>query len=174
MEPLKKRLLPLILLIACFGVVGMSVSHSFADDHDEEFEDEEDFEGREDFDDEDEGDFEDEEEWEEEEWGMEEAMFEVEIMKGHLDMYHSLLEIVNGMNEVTSDPTATALMALHTAKDLAHEEEDHAEFLEEGLDKIKDAAVRRAIRLQLAELYAEMDQPERAREHLARLISGRD
>lgn len=166
------------LLLACCGLVALSywspgaqaqARDTFCDDHEEGFEDEDEF-GEED-----EEDWEDEEEedWEEE-WGMEEAMFEVEILNQHLEMVNKLIEIVNGTSEVTANPTNTALMALITAKDMAGEQDEYAYFLEQQLTKVKDVAVRRAIHMQLAEAYAELDQIDKTKEHLSILIQGRD
>ena len=168
---LKTPLFMTALFLACCGLFALSYwtpgaqaqdRDTFCEDHEEEFEDG-DF-GEDEFEDED---------WEDEEWGMEEAMFEVEIMNRHLDMYLSLVEIINGMSEMTNDGTATALMALHNAKDMT-EEEELVEFLESELQYVKDVAIRRAIRLQLAETYAHIDESEKAREHLSQLLRGKD
>ncbi|MEM6259616.1 MAG: hypothetical protein AAGI37_15145 [Planctomycetota bacterium] len=191
MNPFKARLLPIALLLACCSIVALSywtptaraeAKNTLCIDE-EEFEEVEGFdrERRRDRDDdeefedeENEEEWEEEEEWDEEEWGMEEAMFEVEILNQHLEMVNKLIEIVNGSQEVTTDPTATALMALITGKDLFYEPEDYVDFLEEELPRVKDVAVRRAIHLQLAESYAEFDMPEKSREHLSVLIRGED
>eukprot|EP00752_Nemacystus_decipiens_P015013 g13369.t1 len=137
--------------------------------------DDDDFDEEEDEDDDDEGEEwdEDEEEWEEE-WGMEEAMFEVEILNQHLEMINKLLEIVEGSKEITSDPTSTALMALITAEDMFEEPEQYVFFMEQQLKGVQDQAVRRAIHLQLAEGYAELEMPDKVKEHLSLLIQGKN
>lgn len=187
MKTTQQRLFLLALFFSCCGIVGLSFwtpsaeaqsRDTFCDDHEEnEFEDEEDF-NDEDEDgqgDEEEWEDEDEEDWEdEEEWGMEEAMFEVEILNQHLEMVNKLLEIVNGSREITSDPTATALLAIVTAQDMFEEPEQYVYFLEQELPKVKDVAVRRAIHLQLIESYAELEMPDKVKEHLSLLIRGKD
>ncbi|MGB1125868.1 MAG: hypothetical protein ACPG4Q_11735 [Phycisphaeraceae bacterium] len=167
MNQLTTRLLLLALIATCCFAVGMSfwsptaVAQSqgtYCDDHEEE-----EFEGEDD---------EDEEEWEE--WGMEEAMFEVEILNQHLEMVNKLIEIVEGTREITNDATATALMSLVTSRDFFEEPEEYVHFLEQELPKVKDVAVRRAIHLQLAESYVELEMPDKAKEHLSLLIQGKN
>ena len=165
MNDMKTRLLPLALLLACCGIVVMiAYSPAIADDHrDDDVEDRDD-------------DFEDDEEWEDEEewedWGMEEAMFEVEIMNQHLEMVHHLIAIAQSMNEVATDPTATAMMALMTAEDLAEEPDQLAAFLIGELQHIEDPAVRRAVRLKLVQTFTELERPDLSREHLSVLLRG--
>lgn len=164
------------LLMACCSLVALSywppaveaqMRETFCiDNHDDEVEDEDAFD--------DEDGNKDEEQWEdEEEWGMEEAMFEVEILNQHMEMINKLIEIVNGSREVTSDPTATALMAMITAQDMFEEPEQYVFFLEQQLKDVEDVAVRRAIHLQLAESYAELEIPDKVKEHLSLLIQGK-
>lgn len=171
------RLFLLALLLACCGLASLGLLHPAAqaqattsstdclDDHDEE-----------DFEDDDEEDeqWDEDEEWDEEEWGMEEAMFEIEILNQHMEMINKLLEIVEGSKEITSDPTSTALMALVTAEDMFGEPEEYVFFLEKELPKVKDVAVRRAIHLQLAESYVELEMPNKVKEHLSTLIQGKN
>ena len=88
-------------------------------------------------------------------------------------MINKLIEIVNGSREVTSDPTATALMAMITAQDMFEEPEQYVFFLEQQLKDVEDVAVRRAIHLQLAESYAELEIPDKVKEHLSLLIQGK-
>ena len=171
------RLFLLALLLACCGLVALSLltpttqaqaattSTYCLDD-----EDEDDFEGE----DEDDEQWDEDEEWDGEEWGMEEAMFEVEILNQHLEMINKLLEIVEGSKEITSDPTSTALMALVTAEDMFEEPERYVFFLEQELPKVKDVAVRRAIHLQLAESYVELEMPDKVKAHLSTLIQGKN
>lgn len=171
MKQLTTRLLLLALIVTCCFAVGMSFwsptavaqSHgTYCDDHaEEEFEDEGDEE-----------DWEDEEEWED--WGMEEAMFEVEILNQHLEMVNKLIEIVEGTREITNDATATALMSLVTSRDFFEEPEEYVHFLEQELPKVKDVAVRRAIHLQLAESYVELEMSDKVKEHLSLLIQGKN
>ena len=105
---------------------------------------------------------------------MEEAMFEVEILNQHLEMVNKLIEIVEGTREITNDATATALMSLVTSRDFFEEPEEYVHFLEQELPKVKDVAVRRAIHLQLAESYVELEMPDKAKEHLSLLIQGKN
>jgi len=164
------RLWLLVLLAACGSMIAVSAwppaaeaenRDALCDGHEDEHEHEHEGEH-------------DEEEWEDEDWEMEEAMFEVEILNQHLEMVNRLIEIVNGTSEVTNDPTATALMALISAKELAGEPEQYVFFLEVQLPKVQDVAVRRAIHLQLAETYAELEMPDKVKEHLGTLIQGKN
>ncbi len=157
----KTRLIPLFLVLACCGIVGMTYTNVFADGHrdDDEHEHEEDEH------------WEDDEEWEEE-WHMEEAMFEIEMMRMHFELFAGLFDMVRDTHEVTSDAELTAIMAVTGVEDLIHEPEDRAEFLEGELEHVENAAVRRTIRGMLAETYAELEDTESATKHLSVLIRG--
>ena len=110
---------------------------------------------------------------EEGEWEMEEAMFEIELMNQHLEMFQQIVGIVEGMTEVSGDPTSAAVMALMSADDLVEEPGDKVALLEAQLEKVQDPAVRRAIRLTLTEAYIESGQPDKATENIGKLMQGK-
>ena len=86
-----------------------------------------------------------------------------------LEAVFGMMEVVDRLTQVAKDETASAIFAVMQVTELM-EPEEAADFLTEVLGSVKDAAVQRVIRFQLAELAAELDQPEAAREHLTRII----
>ncbi|HYE19778.1 MAG TPA: hypothetical protein VEA69_15110 [Tepidisphaeraceae bacterium] len=91
---------------------------------------------------------------------------QVELMRNWLDL-------IDRYARLSKDPTAAAVAAVVSADDLLRGKPDQAvEFFNKMLAEAKSETVQRAIRLQLVELYGRQKQPEKAMEHLQKLITG--
>ncbi|MEM1011169.1 MAG: hypothetical protein AAGI46_02985 [Planctomycetota bacterium] len=170
----KPLLLPFAALLA-LGLVWSS-SRAFAQPEpfarvslaaeDESFEDDEDF---------DEEAFDEEEDFnEEEEWNYEEAWGEALLQ---LEYFGALMEKVRQATEIGSERTSAAVAAVLAVTEYA-EREEAVLLLEEVLPELDpddegDIVVARVIRFQLAEMYRDIDQPEKAIGQLKRLILDR-
>jgi len=91
---------------------------------------------------------------------------------GELEAVFGMMEIVDRLTQVAKDETASAIFAVIQVGEFM-EPEEAVDFLSKALGSVKDPVVQRVIRFQLAELAAELDQPEAAREHLMRIIVGK-
>ena len=106
---------------------------------------------------------EDEGEWQEE---LEMALMETEIRSRRLEMSLRIAEIAE-------NPTASAAFAISHVLEFFEEEEEALEFFQNTLQQAKDPAIQRMLRIKLAELYAEADEPEKAHAQLKALIIGK-
>jgi predicted negative regulator of RcsB-dependent stress response len=93
-------------------------------------------------------------------------------MAAFIGLVHTYIELVEGMSRIASDPSQSAIAALLSARDILEQQSPQAaiEYFNKLLTEMKDPAVQRVVRMQLAELYRKAHQPERAMEHLRALI----
>ena len=97
--------------------------------------------------------------------------------KEFIDMVGGYLDVVEGFAELAEDPDASAIAAVINAKDMmgkGGEAGDAVEYFTKLLPEVKSPAVRRAIRIQLVELYKERDDTKNALEQSRLLITGQD
>lgn len=114
-------------------------------------------------DDDDDDEDEDEDEEYEEEWE------EYEEFIQHIELYSMMLDMIDDMSKIAESPTSSAVAAIMAAEDYA-DSRDLADLFETSLEATPDATTKRMLRLKLAELYGEMDEPEKALEQLRVLI----
>ena len=105
------------------------------------------------------------------EW--EQEVFEVEVMSMHLEMFGQLVDLIQGMHEITDDPSASGVMAVMSVDDYV-QGEDRIDFLNDMLGETDDPTVRRAIRVKLMETYKEMGNTQEALEQIEALITFED
>jgi len=105
----------------------------------------------------------------EEDW--EQAVFEVEIMSMHLEMFGQLADLIQQMHGIAEDPSATGVMTVMSLEDHLQGDEATA-FLEDMLNKTDDEAVQRMIRVKLIEFYEGEGDSDAALEHIEALIVG--
>lgn len=117
--------------------------------------------------------YEDDEDQESEDWEWDEEE-EMEWFFVEVEMYQKLLEIVSQSHRIAADPSVAAVAGVLKVEEHADEPSDTAAFLEGLLPQVHDATVIRAIRFQLVDTYAEMDQPEKSLEQLRLLITAHD
>ena len=93
-------------------------------------------------------------------------MMQVELMRNWLDL-------IDRYARLSRDPVSAAVAAVVSADDLLRTKppEQAIEFFNKMLDEAKNDTVKRAIRLQLAELYGKANQPDKALEQLRKLMS---
>ena len=96
---------------------------------------------------------------------MAERMRTVEMLRGYLDL-------VDHFSRLAHDPTSTGIAAVITAGDIlkARGADAAIDFYNKLLPDVKDPAVGRAIRIQLADLYKNAGQADKALEQLHMLI----
>ena len=114
-------------------------------------------------DDDDEEDYDDDEDWDEEEEHLEWFLAEIEV-------YESLMELVFTMTEVASKEETAAVAAIMAVEEHAEGPEEIAEFFTGVLPEVTNPVVERAIRLQLIDTYAELEDREKVIEQLRALI----
>jgi len=88
-------------------------------------------------------------------------------------LFRGYLDLVQQMTDLASDPSASGVSAVMSAGDIlkARSNNDAIAFLADILPSVKDPTVRRAIRLQLVDLYKESNQHDKALEQLKTLIA---
>lgn len=88
------------------------------------------------------------------------------------DRMRGYLEVVDRYAKLSQDPTATAIAAVVAANDILRPRGTEAAvaFFTKALEEQKNAAVQRAIRLQLVDLYKVAGQQDKALEQLSELI----
>jgi len=95
-----------------------------------------------------------------------EAIQFIEAMRGYL-------EVIDRFSAIAQDPASSGVAAVLSAGEIfrnrSHEEAIN--FYIKLLPETKNEAVQRAIRIQLAELYKNTNQPEKALEQLRTLIT---
>ncbi len=101
------------------------------------------------------------------------AAFEHAFMNEQIKMFRNLIGLIGDMREVADDPSYAGVMAVMSVEDRVHEHEHAIRFLETMLPNTDDEVVRRAIRIQLADHYKEIERPNESLEQLAILITGR-
>ncbi|MEO0965145.1 MAG: hypothetical protein AAFY08_08490 [Planctomycetota bacterium] len=167
-----RRDMPLLLvaLLVAWGAMSlMPASPAFGQEDDEE-DDRIEFMERDGDEDE---EFDDEDEYEDygEEFDRELAGFEVFFAE--LEAVTRVMDIVEQMTEVAKDPDASAIAAIISVSD-HHDEREQVEFLEGVLQETSSETVRRAIRMQLIEVYKHSDRMDKAAEQARMLITGRN
>ena len=88
-----------------------------------------------------------------------------------IGLYRSVLDVVSGVDEIASSPSASAVAAIFGVDD--HFKKDKAKsiaFLEQLLPKVKDQTVQRAIRMKLGDLYKDTGQTDKSVKQLESLI----
>lgn len=124
-----------------------------------------------------EGDAEDEEDFERE---IDREMIEVERELAHhelfitqIDGFRTMLKLIDDVSAICKDGEKAAILAVMTAEEVFETPRELAEFLEGMVDESQSEAVRRAIRVKLAEIYGDHGHTDRARQQLKRLITGK-
>lgn len=92
---------------------------------------------------------------------------QVEVMRGYM-------ELVDRYTRLAENSSASGIAAVVTAGDILKKRGNDAavDFYTKLLPEVKDPAVKRAIQLQLADLYKATDQGDKAIEQLRALITG--
>lgn len=101
------------------------------------------------------------------------ASIEHAFMNEQIKLFRNLIGLIGDMREVADDPSYAGVMAVMSVEDRVHEHEHAIRFLETMLPHTEDEVVRRAIRIQLADHYKEIERPNESLEQLAILITGR-
>jgi hypothetical protein len=93
-------------------------------------------------------------------------MMQVELMRNWLDL-------IDRYARLSRDPVSSGVAAVVSADDLMRGKppEQAIEFFNKMLDEAKNETVKRAIRLQLAELYGKANQTDKALEQLRKLMT---
>ena len=136
-------------------------------DHDHDDHDHED-----DHDDHDHDDHDDDEDEDEHEEFEEEEMIEMEMERMEAESEMMEMEMMQRIFEVTEDASRTSFFAIMLVDD-AMEEEQAVELLQECMKETKSDKAKRAMRIKLVEIYAEMDNQDAVREHMKALILGK-
>jgi len=103
---------------------------------------------------------------------LEEEMIEMEMERMEVESEMMQMEMLQRIYEVTEDAGRTTFFATMMIDD-AMEEEQAVELLQECLKETNSDKTKRAIRIKLVELFAEMDNQEGVREHMKALILGK-
>lgn len=92
----------------------------------------------------------------------------------YLQVFQGYLELVERFVILAGDPTASGVAAVLYADELLKDRGPAAgiQYFTEMLPQVKNGSVERAIRFQLAELYKNNNQPDRALEEMRKLITG--
>jgi hypothetical protein len=93
-------------------------------------------------------------------------MFQVDLMRGWLDL-------IDRYTRLSRDPVAAGVAAVVSAEDLFQGKppEEAIAFFNKMLEEAKNETVKRAIRMQLAELHGKANQTDKALEHLRVLMT---
>jgi hypothetical protein len=88
------------------------------------------------------------------------------------DMVKGYINMVSDFTALAKDPSASAIAAMFTAKDVLRPQGAAAvtAYMESLLEKTNDETVHRAIRLQLVDIYRESGQAEKATAEITKLI----
>ena len=89
------------------------------------------------------------------------------------DMMRGYIELVDRIARLSRDPTTAGVAAVISAADIlkARGADAGIEYFTKMLDSAKSDAVKRAIRIQLVELYKQSGQQDKAMEQLTELIN---
>ncbi len=90
------------------------------------------------------------------------------------EMMRSYLDVVDHYTKVSSDPTSAGIAAVIAAADVLKPRGPEAaiDYFTKILPEVKDQSIARAIRAQLADLYKQSGQQDKALEQLHSLITG--
>lgn len=146
----------------------------FGDDREEDYDDE-DYDEKEDGGKD--GDDDDGEEWDEADWNEEREQVEVELTylelkRAELQALFGELELVEQITEIVSDADKTAALAIMSVVEEVDGGEQQIAFLQDMMSVAKSEAIRRLIRLQLAEAYSEVNDVQQALSQVRALVSG--
>lgn len=95
-------------------------------------------------------------------------------MAPDVEAYRAYLKLVEDTQRIAESPTASGVAAVFGAGEIvnARGTDETIRYFEGLLPKVRDPAVARAIRLQLADAYKQARQPDRALEQFDLLITG--
>jgi thioredoxin-like negative regulator of GroEL len=90
------------------------------------------------------------------------------------EMMRSYLEVVDHYTKVSTDPTSAGIAAVIAAADVLKPRGADAaiQYFTKILPEVKDQSISRAIRAQLADLYKQSGQQDKALDQLHTLITG--
>jgi hypothetical protein len=93
---------------------------------------------------------------------------------GQIGMMRGYLDLVEGFSRLTKDASTAGVAAVIQANDMLKPRGHDAviAYFTKILPNVKDAAVQRAIRLELITAYKDSGQQEKAMEHLEALMTG--
>jgi hypothetical protein len=91
-----------------------------------------------------------------------------------LDMLRNYIDVVDRLARLSRDPVAAGVSAVVSVTDILRQRGPDAaiEYFTRTLPDVKNEAVERAIRIQLADLYKQTGQQENAIQQLDALIKG--
>lgn len=96
----------------------------------------------------------------------------VDRVAHYIDAMEKYLYVVDHVARLSDNPTASGVAAVLSADDLLKgKPQDAIDYFTKILPEVKNDSVRRAIRLQLADLYKKTNQPEKALEQLTELMT---
>jgi len=89
----------------------------------------------------------------------------------YIDVMEKYLYVVDHVARLSDNATASGVAAVLNAEDLLKDKpQDAIDYFVKLLPEVKNESVKRAIRLQLADLYKKTNQPDKALEQLSELI----
>jgi thioredoxin-like negative regulator of GroEL len=95
----------------------------------------------------------------------------VDDVSHYIDVMEKYLYVIDHVARVSENPTNAGIAGVLGASDLMkNKPQDAIDYFTKLLPEVKNEAVRRAIRLQLADLYKKTDQPDKSLEQLKELI----
>jgi hypothetical protein len=91
------------------------------------------------------------------------------------EMLRSYIEVVDRFSKLAQDPQAAGVAAVVSASDLLRQRgpDKAIGYFNKVLPEVSDPAVRRAIRIQLADLYKQTGETEKALEQLDMLMKSK-
>jgi hypothetical protein len=91
------------------------------------------------------------------------------------EMLRSYIEVVDRFSKLSQDPQAAGVAAVVSASDLLRQRgpQQAIEYFNKALPDVGDPAVRRAIRIQLADLYKQNGETQKALEQLDLLMKSK-
>lgn len=102
------------------------------------------------------------------------ALAHAELRAMELENIRGMMEMIHAFTEIAEDPQRAAVAAIFVTREHAESPHQAAGLLERALEEQDDPTVRRAIRLTLLTLYADIDEGERALPHLKALVMDDD
>ena len=97
---------------------------------------------------------------------------ELELERAEMELMYGRFEMMNRLAEVADSSLRSAAFAVLHVPETFGEPEPAITFLEEMAEEAEKPAVKRLVRIKLAQLYRETDQAEQAQEQLRRLMLG--
>lgn len=98
------------------------------------------------------------------------ANSEATRMAAELELFRTVLALVEDMDELANSRTGAATMALVGVEDHFSDPRQTIDFLEGLLAKSDDPAVQRVIRIKLIDLYKNTGAPEKSRAQIRSLV----